>query len=250
MSSIGIASLVFVFSFGFAMLGMAIGLPDYHKDPDSRDTVKLVMGLVATISALVLGLLIASAYSYFDGQRSELTSLSANLVLVDRLLVSYGPEAGAARATLREAVVEAKDQLWSNRTMQPQDFDAPDRYLMQLQNLQPKTGAERAAQTQAESFSSSIMQTRLLMANQHGSISGPFLVVLSFWICGLFFGFSLFTRPNPTVIGAVLFGTLAVSCTIFLILQLNDPYHGLMRISEAPIRAVLAEMGGSIPSSS
>ena len=113
MSSLHIALVVFGCSFVSALVGMALKLPDHHRDPDSRDAVKLVMGLIATISALVLSLLIVSANSQFNTQRSELQSLSANVILLDRLLVSYGPEAKASRDGLRDVIVVMHDRIWS-----------------------------------------------------------------------------------------------------------------------------------------
>jgi len=89
-----------------------VNLPDDHLDADSRDVVKLVMGLIATMSALVLGLLIASANTSYDRQSSELKALAANIVLLDRTLEFYGPGAREARNGLRDAVQETHDRIW------------------------------------------------------------------------------------------------------------------------------------------
>jgi hypothetical protein len=94
MSSMAISSIVFACVFGGAMLGMFIRaiLPQHHLRSDSKDVVKLGMGIVATLSALVLGLLIASAKGSYDAQSAELTQMSAKIILLDRLLAHYGPE--------------------------------------------------------------------------------------------------------------------------------------------------------------
>ena len=88
MSSLAIASVVFSCSFGAALVGMVlhVKLPDRHLDTESRDVVKLVMGLIATMAALVLSLLIASASSSYNQQSSELNAVSANIILLDRTL--------------------------------------------------------------------------------------------------------------------------------------------------------------------
>ncbi len=98
MSSIAISSIVFVVVFGGAMLGMFLRtvLPKHHLDEESKDLVKLGMGLVATMAALLLSLLISSAKNSFDAQSSELTSASSKLILVDRTLAAVRPGSQAS----------------------------------------------------------------------------------------------------------------------------------------------------------
>ena len=117
MSSIAISSIVFACVFGGAILGMSIRaiLPQHHLSSDSKDVVKLGMGIVATLSALVLGLLIASAKGSYDAQSTELTQMSAKVILLDRMLAHYGPETKGTRDLLRSSVARILDQLWSKR---------------------------------------------------------------------------------------------------------------------------------------
>ena len=138
-SPLSITLIVFVCAFGCALIGMAVRLPEHHRDQDSRDVVKLVMGLVATIAALVLSLLVASASSSYNVQRSELQSLSANVILLDRLLVAYGPEAKDVRDRLRESVRLSHDQIWSPNGAQPMALDRVPAFIIQLESLSPKT---------------------------------------------------------------------------------------------------------------
>jgi hypothetical protein len=107
MSSITLSLIVFACVFGGALLGILLRtvLPQNHLSADSKDIVKLGMGLVGTMAALVLGLLVASAKGSYDAQIVEVTQGSTNIVLLDRLLVEYGPETKEARALLRNAVV-------------------------------------------------------------------------------------------------------------------------------------------------
>ncbi|MGC2200088.1 MAG: hypothetical protein WA633_08085 [Stellaceae bacterium] len=251
MSSFAIASVVFGCSFGAALIGMVvhIKLPDHHLDTDSRDVVKLVVGLIATMSALVLSLLIASANSSYDRQSSELKALSANILLLDRTLKFYGPGAKAARDGLRDAIVQTHDRIWSREGVRPVNLDSRatqnsvNANIEQLLNLSPKTDAERMMQSRAVEESESIAQSRLAMFEQLGSsILWPFLTVLVFWICMLFLGFGLFTRFNATVTVALLVGALSVAGAIFLILELSEPYRGLMRISDEPLRNAMGQI--------
>lgn len=90
-----------------------------------------------------------------------------------------------------------------------------------------------------------ILQTRLLMAEQaEDALPKPFLAVLIFWIGALFLGFGLFTRWNGTVIAALLLGAISFSGAIFLIIELSMPFEGIMRLSDAPLRHALAQIGG------
>jgi len=244
-SSLAIASLVFGCSFGAAVIGMVlhVKLPDRHLDQDSRDVVKLVMGLIATMSALVLSLLIASANSSYDRQSSELKVLSANVLLLDRTLKFYGPGAKEARDGLRDAIRQTHDRIWSPDGVRPENLDSVNASIEQLLRLSPKTDAERMMQSRAVQESESITQSRLAMFEQLGSsISWPFLTVLVFWICVLFVGFGLFARFNPTVTVALVVGALSVAGAIFLILELSEPYRGLMRISDEPLRNAIGQI--------
>ena len=251
MSPFAIASLVFVCAFGAALVGMVLHarLPEHHLDPESRDVVKLVMGLIATIAALVLSLLIASASTSYDRQNSELKALSANVVLLDRTLEFYGPGAKVVREGLRDVVRHTHDRIWSPEGVRPEDLNSRETRnsvkanVEQLQSLSPKTDMERMLQSRAIQESENITQSRLLMFEQlGGSISWPFLTVLVFWISMLFLGFGLFARFNATVTVALLVGALSVAGAIFLILELNDPYRGLMRISDEPLRNAMAQI--------
>jgi Protein of unknown function (DUF4239) len=249
--SLTIASLIFVGSFVAALFGMVlhVKLPDRHLDSDSRDVVKLVMGLIATMSALVLSLLIASASSSYDRQSNELKALSVNIVLLDRTLESYGPGAKVARDRLRDVVRQTHDRVWSADGVRPEVLNSAETRnsakanVEQLQRLSPTTDMERMMQSRAIQQSDGISQARLLMFEQLGSsIPWPFLTVLVFWICTLFLGFGLFSSPNPTITVALLVGALSVACAIFLILELNDPYRGLMRISDEPLRDAMVQI--------
>jgi len=250
-SPFAIASLVFVCSFGAALVGMVlhVTLPDHHLDPDSRDVVKLVMGLIATMAALVLSLLIASANTSYDRQSSELKALSVDIILLDRTLEFYGPGAQAARDGLRDVVQRTHDRIWSPEGVRPEDLNSMETRnsgkanVERLHALSPQTDMERMLQSRAIQELENISRSRLLMFEQlGGSISWPFLAVLVFWISMLFLGFGLFARFNATVTLALLVGALSVAGAIFLILELNDPYRGLLRISDEPLRNAIAQI--------
>ena len=251
MSPFAIASVVFGCSFGAALGGMVlhVKLPDHHLDPDSRDVVKLVMGLIATMAALVLSLLIASANTSYDRQNNELKALSVNIMLLDRTLEVYGPGAKLARDGLRDVVRHTHDRIWSPEGIRPEDLNSVETRnsakanVERLQTLSPQTDMERMLQSRAIQQLDNISQSRMLMFEQlGGSVSWAFLTVLIFWISMLFLGFGLFARFNATVTLALLVGALSVAGAIFLILELNDPYRGLLRISDEPLRNAIAQI--------
>ena len=251
MSPIAIALIVLTCVFGGAVIGMMlrIKVPDHHLDGDSKDVVKLVMGLIGTMSALVLGLLIASAKGTYDTQSDYVAELSADILELDRNLLHYGPESKETREMLRQSVIEVIARIWPKDSADTANLKAAvaktptDAFYDSVQNLSPQTDAQQYAKGQALQIYAGAVRTRLLMyARRGGSISLPFLVVLVSWLVLLFVGFGLLTRINGTVITALLVGALSVAGAIFLVLELDKPYDGLMQISSAPMQSALARM--------
>jgi hypothetical protein len=244
-----ISWIVFGAVFGGALLGMGLRplLPEHHLSQDSKDVVKLGMGLIGTISALVLGLLVASAKSSFDAQRNSLAQLSANLILLDRILAHYGPEAKESREHLRENVVAMIDQLWPEtheHAGRVEPTSTSESLYERIQSLAPRTEAQRSLQAAALKTGVDVAQGRwLLFAQRSSAIPVPFLVILVFWLALLFASFSLFVRPNTTVVVALLFCALSVAGAIFLILELDRPFGGLIQLSSDPLRRALAQLG-------
>jgi hypothetical protein len=245
MCSIAISGVTFACVFGGALLGMALRavLPQNHVTADSRDVVKLGMALVATLAALVLGLLIASAKSSFDMQNVELTEMSSRVVLLDRVLAHYGPEAKDMRIELRTSVVHTLDTLFSKDASQLESTRGEILYD-EIQGLSPKTDAQRSVQAQALSTILALAQTRWLIAEQRvNSVSVPLLTVLIFWLTIIFTSFGLFAPRNATVVVSLLISALSVSGAVFLILEMYAPYEGLIHVSSAPLRAALMRLG-------
>ena len=252
MNSILISAAVFVCVFGGAMAGILLhrGLPEHHREGESKDVIKLVLGLIATIAALVLGLLIASAHTSYDTQESEVRQLAVHVALVDRILANYGPEAIEARVMLREIVAADVDRIWPDQgagTAGLPSREARGRgedLFARIARLSPVSEVQKFAQGRALQLLTDMANTRRLMAEQAGgSLSWPFFVVLVFWLVVLFLGFGLFARLNATVLVAFFIGALSVGGAIFLILEMNHPYTGVMQISSAPMRKALDEIG-------
>jgi len=249
MNSTTVSLIVFACVFGGALLGILLHtvLPQHHLGNESKDIVKLGVGLVGTMAALVLGLLVASAKGSYDNQSAELTQMSANIALLDRGLALYGPETKETRALLRGAVVRILDQMWSKDGASSSPMAAPaggEILYEKIQGLSPKNDTQRSIQSQALSIAVDIGKTRWLMyAQQATSVSMPLLVVLVIWLTVIFISFGLFAPFNATVVSSLFVSALSVSGAIFLILEMYSPYSGLIQISSAPLRAALAHLG-------
>jgi len=249
MNAIAIRLFVFACVFGAALFGMFLRtvLPEQHLTADSKDTVRLGMGTIATMAALVLGLLVASAKNFYDTQSSDLTELSANVILLDRILACYGPETKEVRDLLRAAVAHQLDLIWHRDHQQLSEIEPTaggGEILNKIQALSPKNDAQRAFQTQALSMALGLAKERWLMfEEQSNSISIPLLMVLVFWLAIVFASFGLFAPPNATVIATLLLCALAVSGAIFLAVEMYTPFKGLMQLSSAPLRNALAHLG-------
>jgi hypothetical protein len=231
-----------------ALLGRGLRrmLPQEHLSADSRDVIKLAIGLVATMSALVLGLLVSSAKGSYDTERNEVLQMAAKVAFLDRVLAVYGPEAAEARVRFHDAVKEAVQQMWPEEAGRPAQL-APDAQAGNvvygvLQALSPHDDAQRKLKEQAISIGIDIGQLRsLLVAQSVPSISKPMLIILVLWLAIIFLGFSTLTPPNVTAMLTLTVSAVAVSGAIFLILELDQPFGGVIRISSEPMLNALSQ---------
>jgi hypothetical protein len=224
-------------------------LPERHLAPDGRDVIKLGTGLISTMTALVLGLLITSAKESYEATGNELIDLSANVVLLDHALADYGPETAPIREQLHGAVAAIVDQLWhKNRTLDRDLDPSPhggDAVFDSIAALSPKTEVQHSLQTQASTIALVIGKTRWLVFEQGTKTVAPrFLVILGSWLAALFVIFGFLAPYNPTVMGTLLVCAIIVASAIFLILEMYRPFDGLFRISDASLTSALMHLGG------
>jgi hypothetical protein len=243
---------VFACIAGAGLFAMALArvLPEHHLKPDSKEAIKYGLTLIATLAALVLGLLVAAAKGTYDTQTGAVRQMSADVLLLDRALALYGPETKEARDLLHRAVDSILDRLWPGDGARPADL-APGEmradigaFYDKVSGLTPQNDAQRSLKARALDTTASIAQTRLrLFAQKDGSIPVPFLVVLVFWLMVLLGGAGLLAPRNVTVVGVLIVCALSVSCALFLILELDRPFEGIMRVPSAPLREALARLG-------
>ncbi len=248
-----ISLVTFVCIAGGTLAGMRLQswLPEHHISEESKDVVKLGIGMIATMAALVLGLLIASAKGNFDTMSSEVKQISSRVILLDRTLAHYGPEAGEIRKLLRYSTTVAVERIWprdkSERALATAravrvDFEAIQDHL---RHLSPRGDSQQWLKTKALEYSNDIAEARWLLSEQIGqsSIPTPFLIILIFWLTIIFASFGLFSPRNATVITVMLICALSAAGALFLIMELDLPWGGLIRVSGMPLRDALAHLG-------
>ena len=226
-------------------------LPEHHLDVASKDTIKLGAGLLATLAALVLGLLVSSAKGSFDAMNAGIAQAGAKVLQADHLLADYGPETKDVREQLRNIVASSIDRIWPEekgrtgglRAMELLD-DAGKLYKTKLRELTPTNDFQKSRLAQAVQLSDEVLQTRLLlMEGQQTNLPATFIVVLVFWLTGLFISFGLFAPSNGMVLAVLLICALSVSSAIFLILEMNRPLDGFIKASNAPLRKAVELIG-------
>ena len=223
--------------------------PDHIKD-DTRQIVNVAIGLIATLAALVLGLMVASAKSSFDARADEVRESGARLVLLDRCLRQFGDETRETRQLLRQLVEGRIKRVWSTPDAAALEGGAGtqteqiEAIRSRLFALTPSTDAQKWLHARALTMASELEQSRWLLIEQSRStIPKPFLVVLVSWLVIIFASLGLFAPPNATVYTIIFICALSVATAIFLILEMDRPYEGVLQISTEPLVSALAEMG-------
>jgi Protein of unknown function (DUF4239) len=243
-------------SAGCMLSGVLLGLllhnllPAQHLQDESKDAIKLGAGMIATVSALVLGLLVASAKSSFDSTEDAITQRAAKLIFLDRLLSDYGPETKATREQLRQTIAASIEMLWPETKSSAEGLAAYDRMngmqvtQMTLLQLTPTTNAQRQSFSTAQQILTDLRQSRwLLIQRAQRVIPIPFLVVLLFWLTMLHVSFGLFAPRNATTITVLFISALSVSGAIFIILDMSHPLQGMIKVSSEPMRKALELLG-------
>jgi hypothetical protein len=224
-----------------------IRLPEHHLSSDTRDSVKLAVGMVATMAALLLGLLVSSAKGTYDTERGEVLLMASKAAYLDRSLAVFGPETMETRLKFRAAVAQTVRQLWpesdgTKANMAP-DTQAGNAIFAALESLSPQNDLQRAGKSQAVSAANDLAQLRMLLMTQSvPSISHPLLLMVVGWLVVIFLSFSVLAPPNAMARLALAISALSVAGALFLILELDQPFAGLIRIPSGPMQMVLDQL--------
>ncbi|MSQ98421.1 MAG: DUF4239 domain-containing protein [Xanthomonadales bacterium] len=248
-----ISLTVFACTFGGAVLGLWLRtvLPKHHLDRESKDTVKVGIALIATMTALVLGLVTASAKSSFDAVESGVQQTAIDILTLDRTLAQYGPETRMIRVGLKLALGARLEMIWPQDSSSPANLNPlqmgggvnAEVLVHAIRALQPGNDTQRALQSEAVDQAETLLKARwMVLASVSSSIPVYFLVILVFWLTITFTSFGLFAPWNATVVTVLFVCALSVSSAIFLVLEMDGPFEGLLRASPEPLRIALAHL--------
>lgn len=244
---------VFAFAFGGALLGMGLrrALPEHHLDAASKDTIKIGIGLVATMTALLLGLVTASAKSSFDDVDAAVKTSTAELLALDRALARYGPETADIRAGLKQVVetriaAVADGSAARGRDLDPMSTGAgvqTERLTEAIRALKPRDDLQRSLQARALDLAEAMLQARWMVFSGGGApVPTPFLVIIVFWLTVTFMSFGLFAPAHATVLSVLFVCAASVASALFLVMELGAPFDGLIRVSLDPLRYAHAHL--------
>ena len=248
MSALTISLIVFAVVVGATAFGIALNraLPAHHLSEESKEIIHLGIGVIVTLTALVLGLLVASAKSSFDAKSDEIRHSSVKIIMVDHLLQQMGPEAARARERLRRWIDNNAAAIWTpeGRHVPVEQGNIEWREFHEnMRSIVPANDTQRALQAKATDIVDDLSETRWLLTEQAASsIQTPFLFVLVLWLGIIFASFGLFAPRNWTVYSVIGLSALSLSTAVFLILELDQPFSGAIRISDAPLQLLLREI--------
>ena len=257
MDSLTVAAAVAVCTFGGVLIGMIVSaiLPDHHLSTESKDVIKVAMAMMATLSALVVSLLISTAKTSFDEKDTELREQSARIIMLDRLLAQYGPETKGSRDVLRAMTEEKLRAIWgsdaqgeqnnaiNSSILRTQDFSV-EGLQSQIHRLSPTNDMQRSLKEKAVEITYRIEEGGWRLLEQlDGRIQWPFLVMLVFWLTVVFGSFGMFAPRNMSVIAALFVCSLSVAGAIYMIIEMDEPYDGFIKISSKPVRAAIEQLG-------
>jgi hypothetical protein len=252
MSSLTVGLISAASIFGGSVLGMGLRrlLPGHHLSKETQDVVKLSAGTIATLTALVLGLLVSSAKSSFDTMNTGVVQGAAKIILLDRTLARYGPESRPARDQLKRSIAAGVEAVWPTEKTGVSALTAFERAngmeLVQdrLRELTPQSDVQRQILSQAQGIVGDLTLSRwLLLEEAQTELPRALLLILVFWLTLLFVSFGLSAPPNGTALTVLSVGACAVSAAIFLVLELNRPLDGIVKISSTPLLNALQHLG-------
>ena len=245
------ALLVFAVLMGATLLGSSLGrrLPTTQVSGQTWSSVSLGLGFISTMAAIVLGLLVASAKGSYDSKHDEVQSAAARFIVLDRTLRQYGPETQSVRALLRDRVKSLASMDWLEKERASSDArtaSAPpatygyEQIWLSVRTLSPANDVQRALQARALDILDQLGQARwILTAQSSEGVSTPMLVALVVWLAVIAGCAGVFAPRHRTMFVVALLCAISVAGTIFLLMELYDPFGGVMRMSSAPLQTAI-----------
>jgi hypothetical protein len=266
MSELSGAATLLLILLGSSALGVFVRrfLSERHRTQETTDLVRLVVTMLVTFAALVLGLLTSSVKASFDTVDNDLRGLAIQLIQLDRSLRVYGSETLPARTLLRDYTAAKIAATWTSELSPPESYyiknppggpsnagieeSTPGLMLREveadLRALQPLDPMHRQLSLTILNQFEQLMRLRWKVIEEaHSSISLPFYVVLAFWLVIVFASFGLSAPRNLLSYITITLGALSIASVIFVILDLDTPFSGVFMVSSQPMRDALAQLG-------
>ena len=249
MTALTIAAITFVCAFGSAVIGAYVRdrLPAPHLSKESQDVVRLAMGLIATMTAVLLGLVTTAARSTFDANDTAIRNSAVNILTLDRHLARYGPETKPTRDLLRSVLVFQVETTWPAEGRSHNVAALPTPKVEEIENqifhLSPVTEAQRWFKDKALGLSQEVLKIRWWVFASGGAIPQVFIVVVIFWLSVTFGSFGLYAPRNATVVSVLFIAAMSVAAALFLIVELDGPFDGVIRVSGGPLRFAIHNLG-------
>jgi hypothetical protein len=254
MSANLVAFIVVACTFGGAVAGLLLQrvLPGHHLGDASKDTVKLTMGLVGSLTALVLGLVTASAKSSYDAVDGAIKETAVEVLTLDRVLARYGPEAVDLRHRLAEVMRQRVGEIWPESVtagvpataVVPRPVSFNEEIADRLSALEPASEGQRALHGRAVELVERLLEQRwLTVSHRSAPVPTAFVVILVFWLTATFGSFGLFAPRNATVLTVLFLGSVSVAAALFLVFELGSPFQGVAKVSAEPMLRTLALLG-------
>jgi len=240
--AIGLVVFAVILAGAFAGAKVQVHLPKHHLTDETKNLVNVSTAVLATISALVLGLLISNANTSFTRLGGEITTLSAEILRLDHVLRRYGDDAEPARITLLQYAERKTADLFPDnpadfRVGNPSTYELLQRLEDLLLALKPANARDQWWLTQATTLAAKIGDARWLIAQQIGQgTPKAFVALLVFWLALLIASFGLFAPPNLTSAATLTLCALAVAGAVAMFLELEQGFGGLVHISPEPMR--------------
>jgi Kef-type K+ transport system membrane component KefB len=234
-----------------SLAGFLVGrrLSEDSRAEATQRVVQLVMNIVGILTALVLGLLIASTKTNFDVTSNQVEQFATNLSLLDHELAHLGPDAKALRDSLRAFTAQKIALVWpTDRRLEPRLADVETDQMLddmqeRLRSSAPQIEAERETRISALQILGELKRTnRLLSVQQNIRTPLPFLAVVIFWLSMLFLSYAAFAPVNKAVIGAMLISAISVSIAMNVIIDMDRPFVGFVKVSPTSMRQALEQM--------
>jgi hypothetical protein len=248
---VGLAVFATTFAASLAGMWLRKTLPAHHLDAESKDTIKVTIGLIVTMTALVLGLITASAKSSFDAMDTAVRESAIQVLTLDRTLARYGPETQPIREGLKKVLHSRMEMIWPTDSSGPVDLDPMHSGAASLgegladaiRNLKPDNDLQRAQQSRALDLAEGLLETRwMVLGGTENSVPMPFLLVLMFWLTITFGSFGLFAPPRPVALSVLFVCAASVGSALFLVLEMDTPFSGLLKVSPNALASAYAHL--------